>query len=184
MYSSMQKYASIPVQSEVASGTTTVDETGNNELQDGSATFTGGVVNAGDVVWDETDDRMYTVSSVVNANTLALTPIGATLGTGVNTGKTYSVYSATVSANQLVATDGVVIVENASADAINSEVNIQYCGVSGISVKIRHAAVAAGNEEMRDGFEDVVENSLIQAWPEVEYKWDVPSSLVIGIAKV
>lgn len=180
----MQKYASIPVQSEVATGTTTVDETGNDELQDGSATFTGGVVTAGDVVWDETDDRMYTVSSVVDANTLALTAIGAALGTGVGTGKTYSVYSATVSANQLVATDGVVIVENASADPINSEVNIQYDGVSGISVKIRHAAVAAGNEYMRDGFEDVIESSLILAWPEAKYQWEVPPSLVLDISKV
>ena len=45
MYSSMQKYVEVSVQSTVASGTTTVDETGNLELQDGAATFTGGVVN-------------------------------------------------------------------------------------------------------------------------------------------
>jgi hypothetical protein len=86
MYSSMQKYVEVPVQSTVASGTTTVDETGNLELQDGAATFTGGVVNTGDVVHDTSDDRMYTVATVVDANTLSLVAIGAALGTGLNTG--------------------------------------------------------------------------------------------------
>lgn len=180
----MQKYVEVPVQNSVASGTTTVDETGNLELQDGAATFTGGVVNAGDVVHDTTDDRMYTVVSVVDANTLSLLAIGATQGNGVGTGKSYIIYSATSSSKQLVATDGVVIVENASADPINSEVNIQYCGPSGISIKLTHAAVAAGNEGIRDGFQDSITASFIQPWPHVKYNSWVPSSLILGIAKV
>ena len=184
MYSSMQKYVEVPVQNSVASGTTTVDETGNLELQDGSATFTGGVVNVGDVVHDTSDDRMYTVASVVDANTLSLVAIGAATGTGVGTGKNYIVYSATSSSKQLVASDGVVVVENASADPINSEVNIQYCGASGISGKLTHAAVAAGNEEVRDGFEDSITASLIQPWPYVKYSGWLPSSLILEIAKV
>tara|TARA_B100001094_G_C18189984_1_gene806476 strand:- start:3180 stop:3734 length:555 start_codon:yes stop_codon:yes gene_type:complete len=184
MYSTMQKYVEVKVQDTVATGTTTVDETGNLELQDGSATFTGGVVNVGDVVHDTSDDRMYTVTNVVNANTLALVAIGAASGTGVGNSKNYIVYSATSSSKQLIASDGVVIVENAAADPINSEVNIQYCGVSGIAIKITHAAVAAGNEEMRDGFEDAVTASLIQPWPLVKYSWDVPSSLILEVAKV
>ena len=181
----MQKYASIPVQSEVASGTTDgASEVGNDKLRDSNAAFdTDGTV-IGDVVWDTADDRMYTVAAIDSAIVLSLTAIGATLGTGLNTAKAYVIYDISSSNDQLVATDGVVIVENASADAINSEVNIQYCGASGISVKITHAAAAAGSEEMRDGFEDVVENSLIQAWPEVEYKWEVPSSYVLSISKV
>ncbi len=184
MYSSMQKYVEVPVQSTVASGTTTVDETGNLELQDGAATFTGGVVNVGDVVHDTSDDRMYTVATVVNANTLSLVAIGAAVGTGLDTGKNYIIYSSSVSNNQLVATNGVVIIENASADPINSEVNIQYCGPSGISVKITHAAVAAGNEAVRDGLEESVNQSLIQPWPHVKYSGWLPSSLILGIAKV
>lgn len=184
MYSSMQKYVEVKVQDTVATGTTTVDETGNLELQDGAATFTGGVVNIGDVVHDTTDDRMYTVTGVVDANTLSLLAIGAAKGTGLNTGKSYIIYSATSSSKQLIASDGVVIVENASADPINSEVNIQYCGASGIAIKITHAAVDAGNEAMRDGFEDAVTASLIQPWPSVKYSWALPSSLILEIAKI
>jgi hypothetical protein len=184
MYSSMQKYVEVPVQSTVASGTTTVDETGNLELQDGAATFTGGVVNTGDVVHDTSDDRMYTVATVVDANTLSLVAIGAALGTGLNTGKNYIIYSSSVSTKQLVASDGVVIVENAAADPINSEVNIQYCGADGIAIKITHAAVAAGNEAIRDGFQDSINASLIQPWPHVKYIGWLPSSLILGIAKV
>lgn len=180
----MQKYVEVPVQSTVASGTTTVDETGNLELQDGSATFTGGVVNVGDVVHDTSDDRMYTVASVVDANTLSLVAIGAAVGTGVGTGKNYIIYSGSVSNKQLLATDGVVIVENAAADPINSEVNIQYCGSSGISIKITHAAVAAGNEAVRDGFEQAVNDSLIQPWPHVNYDGWLPSSLILNIALI
>tara|TARA_R110000796_G_scaffold8280_3_gene27352 strand:- start:3952 stop:4506 length:555 start_codon:yes stop_codon:yes gene_type:complete len=184
MYSSMQKYVEVNVQDEVATGTTTVDETGNLELQDGAATFTGGVVNAGDVVHDTSDDRMYTVVSVVDANTLSLLAIGAAVGTGLDTGKNYIVYSATASSKQLIATDGVVVVENASADPINSEVNIQYCGANGIAVKITHAAASAGDEKMRDGFQDSVNASLIRAWPLVKYDGWLPSSLILGIAKI
>ena len=179
----MQKYVEVKVQDTVATGTTTVDETGNLELQDGSATFTGGVVNPGDVVHDTSDDRMYTVASVVDANTLSLVAIGATLGTGLDTCKNYIIYSATASSKQLIASDGVVVVENASADPINSEVNIQYCGASGIRVKITHAAVAAGKEAVRDGFEDAVTESLVQPWPLVRYSWALPSSLILNIAK-
>ena len=184
MYSSMQKYVEVPVQSTVASGTTTVDETGNLELQDGAATFTGGVVNTGDVVHDTSDDRMYTVATVVNANTLSLVAIGSAVGTGLNTGKNYIIYSSSVSTKQLLASDGVVIVENDPVDPINSEVNIQYCGASGIVVKITHAATAAGSEAVRDGFQDSINASLIQPWPQVRYNGWLPSSLILGIAKV
>tara|TARA_R110000764_G_scaffold27894_5_gene65761 strand:- start:548 stop:1102 length:555 start_codon:yes stop_codon:yes gene_type:complete len=183
MYSSMQKYVEVKVQETVATGTTTVDETGNLELQDGSATFTGGVVNIGDVVHDTSDDRMYTVAGILNANTLSLVAIGAAQGTGLDTAKNYIIYSATSYSKQLIASDGVVIVENASADPINSEVNIQYCGANGIRVKITHAAVAAGSEAMRDGFQDAVTASLIQPWPSVRYSWALPSSLILDIAK-
>ncbi len=184
MYSAMQKYVEVPVQKSVASGTTTVDESGNLELQDGAATFTGGVVSVGDVVHDTSDDRMYTVASVVDANTLSLVAIGAAQGNGVGTGKNYIIYSATVSSKQLVATNGVVVVENASADPINSEVNVQYCGPSGIVVKITHAAVAAGDEAMRDGFEDSITESLLQHWPYVKYDEWLPSSLILDISKI
>jgi len=184
MYSSMQKYVEVSVQSTVASGTTTVDETGNLELQDGAATFTGGVVNIGDVVHDTTDDRMYTVTGVVDANTLSLLAIGAVKGTGLDTGKNYIIYSATSYSKQLIASDGVVIVENKVADPINSRINIQYCGASGIAINITFAAVEANDEKMRDGFEDAVTASLIQPWPHVKYSGWLPSSLILGIAKV
>jgi hypothetical protein len=180
----MQKYVEVKVQDTVATGTTTVDETGNLELQDGAATFTGGVVNAGDVVHDTTDDRMYTVVSVVDANTLSLVAIGAAQGTGLDTGKNYIIYSATSYSKQLIASDGVVLVENSPTDPINSEVNIQYCGSSGIVVKITHAAAAAGSEAVRDAFQDTIRGSLIQAWPLVKYEWSLPPSLILEIAKV
>ena len=45
-------------------------------------------------------------------------------------------------------------------------------------------AVAAGNEDMRDGFQDAMEASLIQAWPLVKYSGWLPSSLILEIAKV
>jgi len=182
MNSAMQKYASIPVQNTVASGTTDgASEVGNDKLRDSSAAFdTDGTV-VGDVVWDTADNRMYTVAAIDSATILSLTAIGATLGTGLNTAKTYVIYDISSSSNQLVATDGVVLVES-EGDAINSGVDIQYSGVSGIKVRITHAAVAAGNEEMRDGFEDVIESSLILAWPEAKYQWAVPSSYVLDIA--
>ena len=55
---------------------------------------------------------------------------------------------------------------------------------SGISIKLTHAAVAAGNEEVRDGFQDSITASLIQPWPYVKYSGWLPSSLILEIAKV
>ena len=116
MYSSMQKYVEVKVQDTVATGTTTVDETGNLELQDGSATFTGGVVNPGDVVHDTSDDRMYTVASVVDANTLSLVVIGATLGTGLDTGKNYIIYS--------IAKSGLTALTKSLAKELGPEIRV------------------------------------------------------------
>lgn len=178
----MQKYVEVSVQDVALSGTSTGDQSGNNKVEDTGA-FASGVA-VGDILHDTSDDRMYTVAAVDDANLLSLTPIGATQGDGVGTGKSFIIYSATASSKQLVASDGVVVVENASADPINSEVNIQYCGKDGIQVKLLHAAVAAGNEEVRDGFEDAVEASLIQPWPIVNYKSWLPSSLILNISKV
>jgi len=182
MYSSMQKYVEVSVQDVAVTGTSTADQSGNNKVEDTGA-FASGVA-VGDILHDTSDDRMYTVSAIDSANVLSLTAIGATQGNGVGTGKNFIIYSATASSKQLIASDGVVLVENAAADPINSEVNIQYCGSSGIVVKITHAAVAAGDEAMRDGFEDAVSASLIQAWPMVKYSWSLPSSLILDISKV
>jgi hypothetical protein len=186
MNSSMQKYVEVSVQKSLASGTTTADESGNLELTDSSADFVTDGIQANDVVHDTSDDRMYVVDTVVDLNTVSLSAIGAASGTGLESGKNYVIYSgeASQSTKQLIASDGVVIVENASADPINSEVNIQYSGSTGIVVKITHAAVAAGDEAMRDGFEDAVAESLQQPWPAVKYEWELPSSLILDIAKV
>jgi hypothetical protein len=124
---------------------------------------------------------MYTVAAIDSANVLSLTPIGAVQGNGVGNGKDFIIYSNSSSSKQLLSSSGVVIVENAAADPINSEVNVQYCGKDGIAVKITHAAVAAGSEAMRDAFQDAVEASLIQAWPLVKYEWELPPSKILTI---
>ena len=180
----MQKYIQVAVQDTVASGTTTNDETGNLKLEDSGAAFDTDGTAVGDIVWDTSDDRMYTVAAIDDATNLSLTAIGAAAGTGLNTGKAYVIYDISSSSNQLIAGDGVALVENAAADPINSEVNIQYGGASGIAVKITHAAVAAGNEDMRDGFQDCVEASLSQAWPQVRYTWEVIPSYILEVAKI
>ena len=180
----MQKYVEVDVQDQVVAGTTTNDETGNLKLEDSTENFITLGVAVGDVVHDTSDDRMYTVAAVDDATNLSLTAIGAATGTGLNTGKNYIIYDASSSSKQLIATDGVALVENAAADPINSEVNIQYCNANGIAIKITHAAVAAGNEDMRDGFQDAMEAPLIQAWPLVKYSGWLPSSLILEIAKV
>ena len=185
MMSSMQKYVEIKVQDLVASGTTTNDETGNLKLEDSGAAFDTDGTAVGDIVWDTSDDRMYTVAAIDDATNLSLTAIGAASGTGLNTGKAYKIYDISSYSKQLVATDGVVIIENASADPINSEVNIQYGGASGIMVKVTHAAAAAGDEMMRDALEDTVEESMYNAWPIVKYEPKTPlPSYVLEIAKV
>jgi len=148
MMSSMQKYVEVSVQKSLASGTTTADESGNLELTDTGADFVTDGIQANDVVHDTSDDRMYVVDTIVDLNTLSLTAIGSTSGTGLESGKNYIIYSgdASQSTKQLIASDGVVLVENDPVDPINSEVNIQYSGSSGIVVKITHAATAAGSE--------------------------------------
>jgi|TARA_R110001599_G_scaffold190636_7_gene385512 hypothetical protein len=184
MNSSMQKYVEVSVQKSLASGTTTADESGNLELTDSSADFVTDGIKANDVVHDTSDDRMYVVDTVVDLNTVSLSAIGSTSGTGLESGKNYIIYASDQSTKQLIASDGVVLVENDPVDPINSEVNIQYSGSSGIVVKITHAATAAGSEAMRDGFEEAVVESLQQPWPAVKYEWDLPSSLVLNIATV
>tara|TARA_R100001509_G_C4775279_1_gene184406 strand:+ start:47 stop:589 length:543 start_codon:yes stop_codon:yes gene_type:complete len=180
----MQKYVEVDVQDQVVAGQTTNDQTGNNKLEDNTENFTTLGVAVGDIVHDTTDDRMYTVAAIDSNTVLSLTPIGAATGTGLDTGKDYIIYNASSSSKQLIATDGVALVENAAADPINSEVNIQYCGANGIAIKITHAAVAAGNEEMRDGFQEAMEASLIQAWPLVKYSSWLPSSLILEVNKI
>jgi len=182
MYSSMQKYVEVAVQDQVASGTTTNDQSAALKLEDSSASFVAG--NVGDIVHDTTDDRMYTVAAVDSATVLSLTAASTPAGTGLDTGKAYKIYSNTSASKQLIASDGVVLVENAPADPINSEVNIQYCGPSGISIKITHLSAAVGSEAMRDAFQDTITGSLIQAWPLVKYEWALPPSLILEIAKV
>jgi len=179
MQSSMQKFVEVDVQDVALTGTSTGDQSGNDKVEDTGA-FSSGVA-VGDILHDTTDDRMYTVAALDSANILSLTPIGATQGNGVGNAKSFIIYSATASSKQLIASSGVVLVENAAADPINSEVNIQYGGASGIAVKITHAAVAAGDEMMRDAFQDAVEASLIQAWPLVKYEWELPPSKVLTI---
>lgn len=181
MYGSMQKYVEVDVQDVAITGTSTADQSGNNKVEDTGA-FASGVA-VGDILHDTTDDRMYTVAALDSANVLSLTPIGATQGNGVGNGKSFIIYSATASSKQLIATDSVAMVEN-EGDAINSGVDIQYCGANGIKVRITHAAVAAGNEAVRDGFEDAVSASLIQAWPLVKYSGWLPSSLILDVSKV
>jgi len=182
MYSSMQKFVEVDVQDVALSGQSTSDESGNNKVTDSGA-FASGVA-VGDILHDTTDDRMYLVAAIDNVNTLSLTPIGATQGNGVGNGKDFIIYSATASSKQLISSSGVVIVENAAADPINSEVNVQYCGKDGIAVKITHEAVAAGSEAMRDAFQDAIEASLIQAWPLVKYEWELPPSKILTINKI
>ena len=178
----MQKYIEVDVQDVAIEGTSTADQAGNDKVEDTGAFASG--VQVGDVLHDITDDRMYTVAALDSANILSLTPIGAVQADGVGNGKSFVIYSSTASSKQLIASDGVVLVENAAADAINSEVNVQYDGTSGIAVKITHAAVAAGNEEVRDGFESAVSASLIQAWPLVKYDQWLPSSLILTVNKI
>jgi len=182
MYSSMQKYVEVAVQDQVASGTTTNDQSAALKLEDSSASFVAG--NVGDIVYDTTDDRMYTVTAVDSATVLSLAAASTPAGTGLNTGKAYKIYSNTSSSKQLIASDGVVLVENSPTDPINSEVNIQYCGPSGIVIEIKHLSAAAGSEAMRDAFQDTITGSLIQAWPLVKYEWSLPPSLILEIAKV
>jgi hypothetical protein len=182
MYSSMQKFVEVDVQDVAIEGTSTADQAGNNKVEDTGA-FASGVA-VGDILHDTSDDRMYTVSALDSANVLSLTAIGAVQGNGVGNGKNFIIYSNSSSSKQLISSSGVVIVENAAADPINSEVNVQYCGKDGIAVKITHAAVAAGSEAMRDAFQDAVEASLIQAWPLVKYEWELPPSKILTINKV
>lgn len=179
----MQKYVEVDVQDQVVAGTTTNDQAGSDKLEDSSENFTTLGVAVGDVVHDTSDDRMYTVAAVDSATVLSLTAIGATQGNGVGNSKNYIIYSSSSASKQLIATDGVALVDN-QGDAINSGVDIQYCGANGIKVRITHAAVATGNEEMRDGFQDSMEASLIQAWPLVKYDGWLPSSLILDVEVV
>jgi|TARA_S200002703_G_scaffold142451_1_gene134833 hypothetical protein len=183
MYGAMDKFVEVQVQDVAITGTSTADQAGNNKVEDTGAFATG--VAVGDILHDTTDDRMYLVAALDSANVLSLTPFGAAVGTGLGTGKSFIIYSATASSKQLLSTSGVVIVENASADPINSEVNVQYCGKDGIAVKITHAAQDAGNEDIRDGFQESITESLIQAWPLVKYTgWSPSNSGVPSIGNI
>lgn len=171
----MNKFVEVNVQDVAMTGTSTGDQAGNNKVEDTGA-FASGVA-VGDILHDTTDDRMYLVAAIDSANLLSLTPIGAAQGTGVGNSKSFTIYSATVSSKQLISTSGVALVENAAADPINSEVNVQYCGSTGILLKILHVAQLAGNEDIRDGFQSAITGSLIQAWPLVKYTGWSPSNM-------
>jgi len=181
MYGSMQKYIEVDVQDVALTGQSTSDETGNDKVTDTGA-FASGVA-VGDILHDTTDDQMYTVTAIDSANTLSLSALGASTGTGVGNSKDFIIYSNTSSSKQLIAGDGVALVENVN-DSLNSEVDIQYCGVNGIKIRIQHASAVAGNEDMRDGFQDSMEAALIQAWPLVKYSSWLPSSKILGVAVV
>ena len=170
----MDKFVEVNVQDVAMTGTSTADQAGNNKVEDTGA-FASGVA-VGDILHDTTDDRMYLVAALDSNDVLSLTPIGATLGTGVGNSKAFTIYSATASSKQLISTSGVVIVENAAADPINSEVNVQYCGPTGVLLKILHVAQPSGNEDIRDGFQESITESLIQAWPLVKYTGWTPSN--------
>tara|TARA_R100001510_G_C7605202_1_gene170620 strand:- start:113 stop:913 length:801 start_codon:yes stop_codon:yes gene_type:complete len=174
MYGSMDKFVEVNVQDVALSGTSTGDQAGNNKVEDTGA-FASGVA-VGDILHDTTDDRMYIVAAIDSNDILSLTPIGATQGNGVGNTKNFIIYSATSSSKQLISTSGVALVEN-EGDAINSGVDIQYCGATGIKLRITHAAQPSGNEDIRDGFQSSITGSLIQAWPLVKYTGWTPSNI-------
>lgn len=74
----------------VSNGTTTSLGSGANDLIDSAATFTDGSVSVGDVVHDETNGVIDTISAIVDDNNLTLTS-----GTAVADAASYKIYDKT-----------------------------------------------------------------------------------------
>lgn len=71
----------------VSNGTTTSLGSGANDLIDSAATFTDGSVSVGDIVHDETNGVIDTISAIVDDNNLTLTS-----GTAIANTASYKIY--------------------------------------------------------------------------------------------
>lgn len=76
-----------------ATGTTTGVGTTANDVVDSAATFTDGSVKVGDIVMNNTDLSIHTISAIVDDNNLTLT------AGSIGTGKSYTIYDHTAKSN-------------------------------------------------------------------------------------
>lgn len=104
-----------------ATGTTTGVGTTANDVVDSAATFTDGSVKVGDIVMNNTDLSIHTISAIVDDNNLTLT------AGSIGTGKSYTIYDHTAKAmpSLYVGVAGDVSVEMAGTGAA-----IVYKGVA------------------------------------------------------
>lgn len=141
----MEKYLSVPIATQVDSGTTTAT-TANKLVQSGQSFDV--TVQVGDVVRNTTDSTWATVTAVDSATILSLS------ADIMESGETFEIYSATVSTNQLMSAKNVVF----CSQATTATVTVLYSTSSSASdvLTITHKATGTGVITVRQAFEDAL----------------------------
>lgn len=144
----MTKFISVPLAAVVDSGTTTAT-TANKLTQSGQDFLT--TVKVGDIV-NNTTDSVSAVVTAVDSNTVL--SISADV---VPTAKAFVIYSATVTVDQIIATEGATLIQQATAGTAT----IAYrAGSTGADIlTITHSFLPSGSV----AFRTAVQNALIEA---------------------